>query len=335
MERRALIKQLMLTGMAAAIPFRKVWADMIPALRAFKRPFHRFTVGELELTVITDGFIRLSPVQPNFPNGSEAAEKALLHEHFRPTSEMDLSMNILLIKKGNEVILIDTGTGGAFGEDSGWMLPSMADAGFTPEGVTAVIISHAHPDHVGGLVTKTGQPVFPNAKVYLSKPENAFWMAPQQDFSKSKFQDKQLLAVFTTGTQQTLKALGNRVQLFDDGAELFGCIRMEIAPGHTPGHALTHIYSGNEKIVHVADLVHSDVLSIPHPEWGFNGDVDIAQAAATRKKLLVRFAKEQTKVFAYHFPWPGIGYVKPEGSKWEWVPEAYAVPVAAALPGRR
>ncbi len=328
MERRALIKQLMLTGMAAAIPFRKVWANGLPSLQTFKRPFHRFTLGELELTVITDGFIRLSPVQPNFPNGPKAAEKALLHGHFRPTNEVDLSMNILLVKKGTDVILIDTGTGGAFGKDSGWMLPSMADAGFTREGITAVVISHAHPDHIGGLVTKAGEPVFPHAKVYIAEAESAFWMAPRQDFSKSKFQNKQLLADFATAARQTLKALGQRVQHFNDGAELFGCIRMEIAPGHTPGHALTHIYSGGEKMVHVADLVHSDVLSIPHPEWGFNGDVDIDMATATRKRLLARFGKDKTKVFAYHFPWPGIGYVKPDGGKWEWIPEAYAVPVA-------
>ena len=89
-------------------------------------------------------------------------------------------------------------------------------------------------------------------------------MAAKQDFSKSKFQDKELLAKFTAATQHTFKVLASQLVFFEDHAELLGCIRMEIAPGHTPGHSLTYIFSGNEKLVHIADLVHSDVLLFPH-----------------------------------------------------------------------
>lgn len=322
MDRRTILKSLALLSAGAAIPLKK-----LSALPFFpKRPFHQFRVGELEMTVLTDGHITLAPVQAAFPNGSENAEKALLQRSFRPTDGVDLGMNMLLIKKGNGYILIDTGAGPAFGPSSGWLLQSMADAGIRPENITDIIISHAHPDHIGGLLTKEGKPVFPAATIYLSKIEHAFWMAAEQDFSKSRFQDKKRLASFTDATQKIFKTLQPQLQLFENNAGLLGCIRMELAPGHTPGHSLTHIYSGNEKIVHIADLVHSDVLLFPHPEWGFNGDTDIEMAANTRRRVMKSLAVERTKVIGYHLPWPGIGHVRMQGKEFEWVPETYAFP---------
>lgn len=318
MDRRTILKSLALLGVGAAIPFRK-----LSAMYFQKRPYHQFTLGELEMTVLTDGHLNLSPVHAAFPSGSEEAEKALLQKSFRPTEGVDLGMNMLLIKKGNDYILIDSGTGAAFGPSSGWLLQSMADAGIKPENITNIIISHAHPDHIGGLL-KDDKPVFPAATVYISKVEHAFWMAATQDFSRSKFQDKQLLATFTAATQKTLRIL--QPKLFENNAELFGCIRMELAPGHTPGHAITHIFSGDEKLVHIADLVHSDVLLFPHPEWGFNGDTDLEMAAATRRRVMRSLAVEKTKVIGYHLPWPGIGHVRLQGKEFEWVPETYAFP---------
>ncbi|AYB35107.1 MBL fold metallo-hydrolase [Chryseolinea soli] len=325
MKRRALLKRLALMGGIAAIPFKILRAE--PAvIKTVKRPFHQLKVGTLDLTVLTDGHIALSPIQPTFPNGSEQAEKELLQKHFRSTEAIDLSMNILVIKKENDVILVDTGTGGNFGPASGWMLSSMADAGITPESITHVVISHAHPDHVGGLLTKEGAPVFPHAQVHVARLEHEFWMAPQQDFSKSKFQDKKLLAAFTASTQTIFKTLQVQVRLFEHGVELLGCLRMELAPGHTPGHTLVHVYSGSEELVHVADLLHSDVLSVQHPEWGFNGDTNLEQAMATRKKVLADLSKGGKRTFGYHLPWPGIGHVRKQGEGYEWVAEAYAFP---------
>ncbi|RAJ08794.1 glyoxylase-like metal-dependent hydrolase (beta-lactamase superfamily II) [Chitinophaga skermanii] len=328
MERRALLKGLALLGVGT-IPFANSWSRAVgrKMITAPTRPYHKFKLGDLSLTIITDGYIRLAPIQPNFPNGSERAEHALLEQSFRSTKAMDLSMNILLIQKGKEFILIDTGTGGSFGEASGWMLQSMADAGIQKEAVTQIIISHAHPDHIGGLV-KDGQLVFPNAQVHLSRIEHAFWMAAEQDFSKSKFQDKKLLKTFTQNTQQVIRTLGNRLHLFENGTQLWDCVQLEIAPGHTPGHTITHIFSANERIVHLADLIHSDILSVQHPEWGFNGDTDLELATRTRRAVLAKLTASKTPIFAYHLPWPGTGHVRSKGTTFEWVPEVFAYPVS-------
>lgn len=325
MERRAILKSMALIGIGMAIPLKKLTARMATWMPV-GRPFHRFTLGELQLTIITDGHIELKPVQVTFPNGSEEEEQHLLRDHFRPTASVDLGMNILVIKKGKEQILIDTGTGNSFGPGSGWLLSSMADAGIQPARITQVVISHAHPDHIGGLLTKDGKPVFANAQIHLSRLEHAFWMAAEQDFTKCKFPDKKLLQVFAANTKKTLATLQSRIHLFEHNAELFGCLRMEIAPGHTPGHTLTHVFSGNEEIVHIADLMHSDVLLFPHPEWGFNGDTDIVLATTIRKQVLQQLAGTKKKVFAYHLPWPGLGHVRVKGDAYEWIAETYAYP---------
>jgi len=100
---------------------------------------------------------------------------------------------------------------------------------------------------------------------------------------------------------------------------------MERAEGHTPRHSLVHVFSNGEELVHIADLLHSDVLLAPHPEWSFSGDTDIALAAATRRRVLSVLAEKRAKIFPYHLPWPGVGHVRRQGEGFEWVAEAYAV----------
>ncbi|MFB6455878.1 MBL fold metallo-hydrolase [Chitinophaga sp. Hz27] len=325
MERRSLLKQLALAGLATAIPFRKLLASV--PLAPSSRPFHQSKLGDLELYTVTDGFVHFPHIQPDFAKGVPRKEvDELLIKNFRSVNEMDLGINILLIKRQDKFILIDTGVGGAFGKDSGWLQSSLADAGISPNSVSDIVISHGHPDHIGGVLNSDGQLAFPNATIHISRIEYDFWMAPTQDFSKSTFENKELLHTFTLATQKTLTTIKPKLHLFEDGDKLLDCIRLELAPGHTPGHTVTHIFSKGEEVAHIADLVHSDVLLFPHPEWGFNGDTDLQQAAATRRKVLANLAEKGTKVFAYHLPWPGVGHVRKNGKGFEWVAETYAIP---------
>lgn len=327
MERRALVRNMFLVGLGASLPLKTLLGKGKTILADSGRPYHRFQLGALELTVVTDGYLKMSPVQPSIaPGAPQEQVTALLQHSFRSTKEVDLAMNVLIIRKEQQLILVDTGAGNGFGSSAGWLAGSLKDAGVRPDEITDIVITHAHPDHIGGLLDPQGKRTFPNAQIHLSAIEHQFWMNGKQDFSKSRFDDKALLKQVIEGTRNTLTVLADSLHLFDHPSQLFDCIRLELAAGHTPGHTLVHVFSGKEELVHIADLMHSDVLLFPHPEWGFFGDTDFSQAAATRRKVLAVLAENRKRVFGYHLPWPGMGHVRVNGDAYEWVPETYAFP---------
>ena len=147
-------------------------------------------IGKIEAIVISDGHLCVNPVQAEFAQRIDSVKVAkTLQEHFAPVTEVDLAMNILLLKIGNRYVLIDAGAGYVFGCESGWLAANLSYAGIQPDKVTDIIITHAHPDHIGGLTDKKGNLVFPNAEIYLSREEYNFWMSPAPDFSQSTITD--------------------------------------------------------------------------------------------------------------------------------------------------
>ncbi len=328
MNRRALFKNMALAGFATSLPFSSLLArQSASGITNTPRPFHRFQLGSLELTIVTDGHLAMNPVQPAFAPGIAPEKVAqLLEANFRPVKEVDLGINILVIKKDKQLILVDAGAGAVFGPGAGWLPATLADAGIKPDEITGVVLTHAHSDHMSGLLKQDGTLSFPNAQVYMATQEKAFWTADTQDFSKSKFEDKAFLEQMTKAVKAIIRTLENRLHLFDHTSPLFDCIRLELAAGHTPGHTLVHVFSGGEELVHVGDLVHSDILMFVHPEWGFAGDTDFNHGVATRKKVLGELAEKKQRVMGYHLPWPGLGYVRKKEDAFEWIPEVFPYP---------
>jgi glyoxylase-like metal-dependent hydrolase (beta-lactamase superfamily II) len=269
----------------------------------------------------------MSPVQPSFAPGIPAATvDSLLRSSFRSSEAVELGINILAVRAGERLILIDTGCGAGFGSGAGWLPQSLADAGISPKDVTDVVITHAHPDHIGGLLTTANDLVFPKAQIHISEIEYKFWMQDAPDFSKSSLNNTETLRNIIASTHKALTTLQSHLRFFNDGDQLWGCIRLQKAAGHTPGHTLVHIFSDGDELVHIADLLHSDVLQFAHPDWGFYGDTDLALAAATRQRVLAELAAARTRIFAYHLPWPGIGHARKKDGSYEWVVESHPIP---------
>ncbi|RYY52290.1 MAG: MBL fold metallo-hydrolase, partial [Chitinophagaceae bacterium] len=190
------------------------------------------------------------------------------------------------------------------------------------------VLSHAHPDHLGGLIAKNGTFAFPNAAVHINKAEYDFWLAARpEDFSKSGIPDQTaFLTGFIAGIKQTLQQVRPKIQFLNLDKPLFDCLKFQEAPGHTPGLTLITVYSGGSDLMYIADLVHSDILLFPHPEWGYGGDRDIDEGIRTRIKVLGQLADGKIRTFGYHLPWPGTGHVRRSGDAFEWVPEVFTGP---------
>ncbi|MGG5208016.1 MBL fold metallo-hydrolase [Chryseobacterium sp. MIQD13] len=328
MNRRELLKNGLMAGALSFVPFSDVFAGTkIPSLRIGEdlSAFKKIIFGELELFILTDGYIHEKSIDTFAPRADISQLKTILRDNFRSDDYIDMAMNLMLVKTNNRLILLDAGMGIFADERTGFILKSLQKAGFSPKDITDVFISHAHPDHIGGVVDKQNNLVFPNADIYISKIEHDFWLqASIKDF-KNSFLKKQpeFLNQIIPPIQNILKTIRPKLKFYDFKNPLYDHFSFQLAPGHTPGLTVTTISSGSEKLMYIADLIHSDVILFPHPEWGFSGDTDLDIATESRKKLLNQLAETKTKAFAYHLPWPGLGFTKKKDAAYEWIPESF------------
>ena len=252
----------------------------------------KFKVGKLELISLNDtGF--------NIPNdakvfgmdaGVEAVTKVLKDAN-APTDQVPLSVDALLVRDGARLILIDTGTGQKSG---GKLLASLKTAGIAPESITDILITHAHFDHVGGLVTADGKPAFVNATVRMTANEWA-WMQARE------------------GSIETAKIIASQVKTFEPNAKISDHVTAVAVDGHTPGHTAYEVKSGRHRLMDIGDSAHSSIVSLAHPEWTIQWDDNKPLATQSRVTLLNRLAKSGESVFSPHFPYPGVGKVVATG----------------------
>jgi glyoxylase-like metal-dependent hydrolase (beta-lactamase superfamily II) len=257
-----------------------------------------FSFGDLQFTSLRDSGYIVSASSGDFGAavGPSAVEKLLADAH-QSTNQVRLDVDALLVRMPGHLILLDTGQGPKV---PGVLPKSFELAGIAPAAITDVLITHAHDDHVGGLITTTNKPAFPNAKIRLSSREWAFL--------QSQFPSVSKLIAF-------------QVVPFEPGTEILPGITPIALYGHTPGHVAYEITSGSQKIEDVGDTVHSSIISLEEPQWLGNMDGDGKTAATVRTKEVTRLAKAHELVFAPHFPFPGVGWIVPKGDGYAWVPE--------------
>ena len=215
-----------------------------------------------------------------------------------PPDVISLSVNALLVKVKDHVVLIDTGLGS---KAHGVLMQSLKKAGVSAGDVTDVLITHSHGDHIGGLATADGTPAFPKAKVRMSNAEWVF-MQSQGDIAP------------------LVKSITTQVQTFEPGALVAPGITAVAIKGHTPGHVAYEIVNGDDRILCIGDSAHSSIISLVRPDWAMGFDGDRAAAKASREKLLSDLSKSHEKVFSPHFPYPGVGTIESEGIHYRWQP---------------
>lgn len=281
---------------------------------------YRFNVGEIECISIPDGSGKMPPKPLWAPEASEEQVKAALRDEFLPDDALTVYFNILVVRAGKEIVLIDTGNGGGQ-PATGMLVQRLASAGIQPGDVTGIIISHMHGDHVGGLTTN-GSPTFPNAAVYANVVERDFWAKAKPEDLKNAFSVERKQG-FIDGARKAIDGAGKALQVVKSGDVLFGSLALVGLPGHTPGHLGIRVVSGKDSLVHFADTAHHQAIMVAHPEWTVMFDTDAPEAMATRKKLFAQAAQERARLYSYHLPWPGIGYLRTEGSGYRWAAEPW------------
>lgn len=277
--------------------------------------FHRFMLGGAEVTVVSDGPLPLGDPSGSFVGVPKEDVQKMLTDNFLSSSNVVLEQNAPIVNMGDRLILFDTGMGTSqlFGNTTGRLQKSMAEAGIKPGDIDAVVCSHAHIDHIGGIVDANDKPLFPNAQVYLSEEDFKFWT----DESKlgSPLKD------FIVHARKNLLPVKDRLVFFKDGQEFLPGVTAMHAPGHTFGHHMFMIQSGGKSFAFLGDLTHHQVLLLERPKMEFAYDSDPKMAAATRVRLLDTIAANKTAVMSYHFPWPGYGHVVKAGDGFRYIPE--------------
>lgn len=287
--------------------------------------FYRFDVGALECLVVSDGTLQGPPLPPLAVNAPKAEAETALRDNFLPTTSNTLHVNALVVKTGDKLVLIDTGSGDSVSPTTGRLKTNLQRAGIAPEKITDVVFTHAHPDHAGGNVAADGKINYPNARFHIAQAEWETWTAKNVNLGKTQV-DAATAKAFTEITQKNLLPLKDRLQLFKPGAEIVTGISSVAAAGHTPGHTAFLIASGNESVMHAGDFAHHFVLQLINPDWHVAFDFEPQQAIATRKKLLDRLATDRTLIVGSHMPFPGVGHVRAKNSRrtsYEWIPAVW------------
>ncbi len=280
-----------------------------PAVIGAQPGFYRFNIGSFEAIALFDGGMAGPATQLQLWNGHTADEMAGEFKNaFLPTDRLRLPFCVLLVRIGSELVLIDSGAGSLFGPIGGQLPGHLAAAGIKPSDITAVILTHAHGDHMGGLLDPvTQKPVFKNARHFVHRREFDFWNGSSPDLSKLNLPEADRQG-FIAGARTHLAAIP--FDKIKGGDKLLDGIEIIDAPGHTPGHIALLFSSGDEQLLHVVDCVHHHAISFAQPDWSICFDADPATAIATRKRILDRAAADRLRIFGGHLPFPSVGHVR-------------------------
>ncbi|WP_431222972.1 MBL fold metallo-hydrolase [Serratia sp. L9] len=306
-----------LTSQANAAPAPAQQQTQVPG-------YYRMMLGNLEVTALYDGYVNLDTKL--FKGISEPDMQKLLARMFTDSKTgIQTAVNAFLINTGTHLVLVDAGTAQCFGPTLGAIKNNLRAAGYQPEQVDTILLTHLHPDHACGI-TDQGKAAFPNATVYAAKADGDYWLNKETALKAPK--DAQPMFKMAQDAVEPYAKQG-RLKLYSPGEQLLPGLEVIATPGHTPGHTSYLFSSAGQKLLVWGDLVHSHSLQFAKPEVAVEFDSDSKQAIATRQKVFADAAENKLWIGGAHLPFPGLGHVRTEGKGYAWVPVEYA-PVATS-----
>jgi glyoxylase-like metal-dependent hydrolase (beta-lactamase superfamily II) len=287
----------------AATPLlpHRVWAGTALAL------------GSMQIDILSDGTLTL-PGDFILGGMPQDEMRAIIGKYGLPTDVLTPPLNITLLRDGTNTVLFDAGSGHDFMPTAG-KLPEALDAlGVAPDEITHVLLTHAHPDHLWGVLDEFDDPLFPEAEIVIGQAEFDYWMDPATIDTIGEAR-----TAFAVGAQRRLEAVAARIRTVTDGAEVLPGIAAHLVAGHTPGHLAYELRAGTESVMVLGDAIGNHHVAFERPDWASGSDQDPATAAATRVRLLDRLASEQITLVGYHLPDGGIGRAERSGDGYRFI----------------
>lgn len=282
--------------------------------------YYHHQIGNTQITALLDGTNYLNPSM--FKGLSDEQKTAILKKYYADQAKgIQTSVNAFLIYTGHQLLMVDSGAASCFGVHLGSIYNNLKAAGYQPEQVNSIFLTHLHPDHVCGI-SNNGVANYPNATLHIAKTEYDYWLNPNT--VKKLPKDKQ--AGFICTVEKIKVALApyekaKKIHVFSDKSLALGGIEFEPSLGHTPGHYSFKLKADGQEVVFIGDIVHSHTIQFDQPKTAIEFDIDPKAAVATRLKHFAEYAKAGQLIAAPHLPFPGIGHIySQDGSSYQWMP---------------
>ena len=278
--------------------------------------YAQVALGDIKIDVVSDGALTL-PGSFIFEPMPKDELLPILERYGQSAEILTPPCNVTLMRQGERTILFDVGSGPDFSPNSGILLDSLEALEVAPESVTDIVFTHAHPDHLWGLLDDFDDPLFPEATYMIGKTEWDYWMNPNtiDEIGEARVS-------FALGAKRRLELIEDQITFFADGDEIMSGAMARSTFGHTPGHMAFEIRKGSESLMIVGDCIGNDHIAFAKPEWNSGSDQDQETASATRVTLLDQLAHEKMQIIGYHLAGNGIGYVDKMSDGYLFVPEA-------------
>lgn len=299
----AMTRRKLIQGAAAAgcLPVLPLWAGT--------------DLGGMRIDTLSDGHLTL-PSEFLFGPMPETEVAPIRAAHGLTGDTLTSPCNVTLMRQGDRVVLFDAGAGTGFQPTMGALVDALAELGIAPEDVTHVVFTHGHPDHIWGVLDDFDDPLFADAAHLMGRAEFDYWMDPAT--ADSIGADRQAFAV---GAKRRLEALGDRMELFEDGAEILPGVAAVASFGHTPGHMSFELRDGSDSLLVLGDAIGNGHVAFARPDLPSGSDQDPDTAIATRARLFDRITAEQMQVIGFHFPDGGIGRAEARNDGYLFLPE--------------